>query len=179
MAVLHGLESYQKRVAQEYSKLLLDTVPSHQNVRPPKWSFFCFSFPPKWSEQNDRQMSWNDRVRGNFEVSHQNDRASSGTKLPTKMIERKFFPTKMIASQSHVTLIVITLHQHKPCTSLVYVGFKRTECSAFSLQTRAQFWDETHFSSSTLAGRSSFKKTDNSGLWICTERGPASTNILP
>ena len=99
------------------------TVPSHQNVRPPKWSFFCFSFPPKWSEQNDRQMSWNDRVRGNFEVSHQNDRASSGTKLPTKMIERKIVPTKMIASQPHVTLIVITLHQHKPCTSLVYVGF--------------------------------------------------------
>ena len=50
-------------------------------------------------------------------------RASSGTKLPTKMIERKTFPTNMIASQSHVTLIIITIHQHKPCTSLVYVGF--------------------------------------------------------
>ena len=75
------------------------------------------------------QMSWNDRLHGNFEVSHQNDRASSGTKLPTKMIERKHFPTKIIALQPHVTLIVITLHQHKPCTSgLCQFPTNRMQC---------------------------------------------------
>ena len=38
------------------------------------------------------------------------------------MIERKTFPTKMIASQSHVTLIIITIHQHTPCTWFMLVS---------------------------------------------------------
>ena len=139
---------------------------------PTKMIVFLFIFPTKMIG-----AKWSAKMiaRKHFQVSHQNDRSFWFVKSKWSGVQRE--PTShqndRTENFSHQndrltvtrhTLIIITTHHHRPCTRRL-AGYVANEpnilwCrySAFSVRTRAQFWDETHYSSFTLAGRPSFEK---------------------